>query len=367
MKGLMVIFILAVFLAVPICSFGEDEKKEEVDWTKYAAITGLIDGRVTFYNFDPDAKNADSFRTSDVYIRFASLGVEYTFNDYVGGSILVTAEDPDLFYLDHAYVKLQYPWVVTPSFTIGRVCVCRGSFATYAIEYPFPQVLFESYMTAIGVGLEYPYFSYETYFFNGKFDNVDKDGEPADDIIDTVNMRLEVRPLAFQKDYQLNLGGMYLTDATETDFDLGSALLHDNYEKDVPLFGGFLTAVLPFTQMVGLGLIGEYAATGKFNKNNYLDNSGKETTISAYNLELALLLNDQTVQVGAKIEGINGVDWLGTQGFDPDYQVERYARYGGFLGFDPWKCLHLGLRYLAGQDNEQNRDGEAMFQTLLTF
>ena len=362
MKRWLGVLVLLLTLAAAT-AFAE----EEDDWTKAIRLTGYLDARVLFTSLTPNTDGVDSTRRSDVLMRYVSLGAYFDPLDYLTGRALITMENTaDNLYVEEGYLTVRYPWSVTPYVTIGYRGLPTGSFLSYAVEYPLVYNLFAVYRTALSPGVASDYFDVHASLFNGSNENVDADGEAADDTIDTFIVHGEVYPLAFQEAYQLVLGGYYLNDATETDYDL-SQLLQRNYEDNVPAYGVYLNFTLPFTEMIGLGFNGEYSSTGKFDKQNYVDNAGDETAISAGNIELALLLFEQSVQVGGKMEFVRGMDWLGMQANDPDQEITSYNRYGGFAGYDPWPFLHIGARYLAGADNEQNRDSEFQFQTAVTF
>jgi hypothetical protein len=264
--------------------------------------------------------------------------------------------------------------------TLGKLYLPVGQFDTFAVADPLVLEVAECRQSAIGIGYNHEYFELSGWAFNGDFDNVDDEGDVADNAIDAFAVRLNIMPLAFQDQYSLTLGGYYLSDATETSLGFGDNLAEidpndvaDNgdefvkYESNVPLFGGFLTAELPFTDMFGLGFTGEYVATGEYDKEEYLDNRDEETAVSALNAELAALILEGSIQIGPKFEMISGLDWLETQENDPNYEVTAYSQYGGFIGYDPWDHLHLGLQVMAGADNEGNQVTDVQFQTLFEF
>jgi len=357
-----IIAMLVCLLVLPTALLAQDEEPELP-----VTVFGLVDVRVGFFTTMPEAEGLDDESRSDAFVRFAGIGAAFAPNEYVSSTFLFMLEDVEEMYLDEGFIRLQYPMTVTPYLALGRLYVPTNSFATYAIDFPLTQTLFEVNETAVGAGLSYDYIDLSFWLFDGGYDNVDEDGEPADDVIDTFAANVVVTPLTWQDTFDLAVGGFYLSDATETDYEIGATLLGGNYEADIPAYGAFLNAELPINQLVGIGLVGEYAATSVFEEQNYLDNTGEETQITATNVELALLFIDKTVQLGGKYEGVQGLDWLGMQGNDPDYEITTYTRFGGFVGVDPWPWLHVGARYMAGVDNEGNRDNEVLLQTMVEY
>lgn len=386
MKRLVLVsFILGCFsLSIPVAAAEktEDEVTKEPSWTEILTIIGYVDARVGFRQVTPEADGCNAERIGDVYVYGTGLGVVALINEYLSGyAFLLYEEDFGNDYQDLSLEEgsIRFDWKGLFA-TVGRMYLPVGLFETYAVADPMPLNLAECNQATIGLGYEHDYFIVSAWGFAGNFENVDEKGEADDNTMDGFAGAVKVLPLAFQEHIILELGGYLLSDATETSMEFGGNLnridpdgVTDNgdeftrYEKDVPLYGGFLSAEIPITEMFGLGVVGEYTTTGKFDKEEYLDNSGEATTISAANAELAILLLDRTVQFGPKFETISGVDWLGTQENDEEYEVTGYTQFGGFIGFDPWKQLHLGLEVIAGADNEENRQLETFFQTALEF
>jgi hypothetical protein len=205
--------------------------------------------------------------------------------------------------------------------------------------------------------------------FNGEFDRVDRNGDPKRDLVDEFVARLDVYPLAFQEDHELAVGAYFLSDATETVLDAGNAYFAEGarYERSVPLWGVYLTLNAPFTEMFGLDLAGEFASTGRFGLDEMTTPRGRRASIWATNAEAALLIRRETFRVGARFEQVHGVDWLGTQGNDPSYEVTDYAAASGFAGATFWEDLRIDLQYRYGWDNEHNVDETVIFRTLLEW
>ena len=375
--GSLLAFIAILALAIP--AFAEDEKGK---WFDKITFSGVIDARIGVRSFAPESDDFDTENASDIYVFNAGIGAEVQSNPYLSGTIFFLWEEEfggeDLgMDMDEGYITAQWKGLFGQ---IGKMYLPVGQFDTFAINDPLVLELAECRQSALGVGYSHDYFGASVWAFNGAFDNVDVDGEIADNAIDTVAARIDFSPLAFQDDYKLTVGGYFLSDAAETSLEFGNGLNQIDpddvagsgdefvqYETDVPLYGGFLNAELPFAESFGLGLAAEYVTTGEFDEKEYFDGSGEATALSAANLELAALLLSGSIHFGPKFEMISGLDWLETQENDPDYEVTGYTQYGGFIGYDLWDHLHLGLQAMAGVDNEGNRLSEATFQTVLEF
>ncbi|HPQ71235.1 MAG TPA: hypothetical protein PKW95_19065 [bacterium] len=358
------------FALIVLCLllFAGSALAEETNWFEMISLFGIVDARAGYRTTSFETDGLDDVHVSDIYLYGAGLGAEAVLNEYLSGNIFFYfeegfADDYMDTYLDEATISLSYKGFM---FEAGKKYLPVGFYGTFAVSDPLVLELTETWKTTMGLGYAMEYFGVSAWAFNGDYDNVDEDGEPADDAIDGYAARLDVYPLAFQDTHSLALGGYFLSDATETSLEMGNRLV-GNYESDVPLYGGYLNAEFVFSDFAGMGLVGEVAATGAFDKKNYLDYTGEETGITAVNVEAAALLLGGTVQFGPKYESISGLDWLGTQGNDPDYEVTSFRQMGGFAGYDPWSQLHLGLEVMSGGDNEDNRQVSAFFQTAVEF
>jgi len=381
MKGLSIFLTLIAAFSFAIPVYAED-KPAEGKWFEMITINGVVDARVGYRSFTPEADGFDTENVSDIFVFNAGLGAEIHLNEYLSGNIFFLWEEEfggeDLgIDMDEGFVTAQWNGLFG---RIGKMYLPVGQFDTFAVTDPLVLELTECRQSALGAGYSHDYFGISVWTFNGAFDNVDENGENPDNAIDSFAARLDIMPLAFQENHKLTIGGYFLSDATETSLEFGGNLnllnpdgVAENgdefteYESNVPLYGGFLGAQLPFTAAFGLGVVAEYVTTGEFDKEEYVDGAGEVTALSAVNVELAALLLNRSIQLGPKFEIISGLDWLGTQENDPDYEVTRFTQYGGFIGYDPWDHLHLGLQAMAGADNEGNRITDVQLQTKLEF
>ncbi len=380
MKRLTLLLLIMTALLAAAPAFAEEA--DEAKWFEMVTLNGVVDARIGYRSFAPETDGLDSVNVGDIYAFNAGLGAEIAPNEFLSGTVFFLWEEEfggeDLGVdMDEGFVTAQWHGLYG---RLGKTYLPVGQFDTFAVADPLVLELAECRQSALGAGYAHDFFEVSAWAFNGAFDNVDEDGEADDNSIDSFAARLDIKPLAFQEKYQLTVGGYYLSDATETSLEFGGALnavdpdgAADSgdefvrYETDVPLYGGFLSAELPFTEAFGLGLIAEYVATGEFDEEEYVDDAGEATSLSAANVELAVLLLDGSLQLGPKFETISGLDWLDTQGNDPSYEVTDYTQYGGFVGYDPCDHLHLGLQAMSGADNEDNRLTDMQFQTAFEF
>jgi hypothetical protein len=352
------------------------------EWAGMVSIYGIVDTRIEYRNVSPETDGFDEEAISDIYVYNAGLGVEVNPNEFVSGNLFFLWEEDfggeDLGVdMDEGYITLAWKGLFME---VGKHYLPVGQFDTFAVSDPLVLEVAESRQTNMGLGYNHRYFEISGWVFAGGFDNVNQDGRASDNMIDAFAARLDVMALAFQENFTLTLGGYFLSDATETSLEFGGNLAEVDpdgtpesgdefvvYESDVPLYGGFLTAELPFMEKFGLGITGEYVTTGKFEKEEYVDNAGEATAIAALNAELALLVLHNTIQLGPKFEMISGLDWLDTQDNKSNYKVTSYSQFGGFAGYDPWDNLHVGTQVQSGFDNEGNRVTDVLFQIALEF
>jgi hypothetical protein len=367
-----------VFLAILVLTAAAGA--DEVKWYDHVSVFGLIDTRAEFSQLAPNVKGVQDVSVSDVYVYWAQLGANVVVNPYVSGVFSVIFEEakfndaanpfgPDK---GEAYVTFQYPLTVTPYVSIGRLFPPVGRSLTFGTTDSLPYLMTYTWQTAMGVGAKMKWFDVSGWFFNGAIDTTGKDGKPRDNLVDEFAVRGTVFPLAFQDTHALEVGGYYLSDALETTFALRDRIAFvGNYEDAVPLWGVFANAVLPFSDLVALGLNGEFVSTRAFDRKNYADNAGDATAVSAWLAEAAVKLFRQRLTIGVRIEGIRGLDWLGTQAIADqagvDFAVTDYLAYGGFLGADPWTGILVGLQSAHGADNEGNQDDTVAFQAALKF
>lgn len=361
----------------------------ESSWYDNISVYGYLDARAEDYRISYDSSAIDDLVLGDVYIYWGSIGALFEPNDFISTRLSFVyyegfADDDtsDNIAIDEAVVTLQFPWVVTPYFTIGHLYLPVGNYDSFTISDSTVYLMTFTWKTAMGFGAKMKWFNASFWMFNGLFEITDDAGDANDNIIDDWAIRIDGFPLAFQDKYELSLGGYYLVDCTETTLDIGnSAPGFDQgtmgYNDRVPLWGIYLKTVLPFTDIVGLGATAEYATTGQFDKDNYLDEAGDKTAITSMFAELAVLLFNQKLQVGGRYESIAGINWLRYQGLNDNsafsdnfynqYKTTDYWAASGFIGIDPIDMLHLAMQYRYGKDNEGNIDGLLSFQTKLVF
>ena len=351
--------------------FGYVDFRAEHHTLSFADDAGVAelddDGEIVPGTFDDSA-----ITESDLYVYEAAIGVDVAPNDYVSALVTVAwdefaFEDGSELFVDEAMICLRYPWTVTPYAVLGRTYPPVGNYATFAISDGLLYTLTETRQTTVGLGASHPYFDASFWLFNGGVDRVDSDGEALDDVVDDWAARVDVFPLAFQEKHELAIGGYYLSDAAETSLEIGE-MIGGDYEDNVGLWGAYLYGVFPFTDMVGLGVNVEYASTGRFDEDNYVDAAGDETEITAFLGELAVLVWDQRVSVGARYEFITGIDWLGAvyNGTDT-YEPTRFDAVAPFASVSPLDFLRLAAEYRYGYDDEDNKESLFQFQALMEF
>jgi hypothetical protein len=238
-----------------------------------------------------------------------------------------------------------------------------------AISDSLPYILGETNKTAYEVGLDSEYFAVSFSGFNGAVDV-----EDGDNVIDDWVVRLDLRPLAWLDGYDLELGGAYMNDATETEADLEATLLNvtvaDPYDDNVGIWSAYLDFDLDFTDKVGLAGLFEMVSTLEFDEDNYVDTTGEATSISAYNIEMAVKVL-KSIWIGGKYDSISGVDYLGAERFQTqdtgNYEATSYSRFGGFLNFGNIDKIRTGVEYLYGSDNESNVTQSVTLQFLVNY
>ncbi|MCZ7584076.1 MAG: hypothetical protein M5R36_12470 [Deltaproteobacteria bacterium] len=410
MNRYLALFTIFALVLTAGQAFAADD--DETDWTDIVSVGGYIDGRVVFRGFTPDTGESDDEETfSDIKVFEAAVAPHAQLNEHV-------SVDAVLYYIEGADHPIGHyaPWAGrSESLTIdefyltyachgfwaklGKYYPPIGNFTTYGIGYTRVQDLFWTRVSALGLGYDYSYtstgkspFGLSVHTFNGDFENVaEKDGaaDPNDNTIDGFAANLYIAPLAFMKDDDMSveLGGYYLSDATETLAALSGILMPQDilgtaapaddvilYENDVPLYGGYLTGEFAFTDMFGLGVAAEYATTGEFDDKEYVDAAGEATAISATHAELALLFDNKNIQVGGKYGAVSGLDWLDTARFNGMYPTKNlaweptdYSEFGGFVGTDYIDGLHLAFQFLSGSDNENNATTLGELQAKVVF
>jgi hypothetical protein len=290
---------------------------------------------------------------------------------------------------DEAYVQLGDD--KGPFLRAGKYYMPFAQSETFGFEYNLVQRWLLANPVALGLGYNHKYFGVSAHMFNGRNDTSSSSGREDNDIIDTYAAGLDFSPLAMFEKHSLDLGGYFLTDATETWGNLGrlfngTRVVLDangnpttestvNYSENVPMYGGYLVGRFTLSDLLGLGVRGEYATTGEFDKKDYVDAKGKATAVTWMNAELAFLFWEGVIGLGGKYESISGVDYFGPQmpagvNLAPPnetYEPTSYSHYGGFFTTNLMEELTIGLEYLYGKDSEDNSDMELQVQTRLDF
>lgn len=392
-----ILIALIVFLLMASASaFAESDS----DWFDIIYFTGYADMRADYFMFTPNTDNEDDEKTtSDIYVFEAALETHAEITDWVDADAVFYYVDSsngdntgrtEELTIDEFYITLS-GWGVYAK--MGKYYLPVGDFSSYGVGYTRPKDLFWTRVSALGIGYDFVHpdtekevFGLSAHIFNGDFDNIEVvDGAPEtdDDMISDFAAHLFFAPTAFSdaEGYSLELGGYYLSDFTETLAGFGNILMPQDiaatpndssddvvlYENDIPLYGGYLTGDFNFTEMIGLGLVAEYATTGEIDELEYVDTSAEATAISAIHGELALLIHERRVQIGGRYSLINGLDYLETAGFDPEFEPSTYSEYGGYIGLDYIEYLHLGIQGLMGMDNESNTTTKIEFQAKVQF
>ncbi len=373
MKRTTIIITLIVFALGALSAQAEDDFS---NWYESVQIKGLIDARILAYDsFTPDNSEFDDESVSDVYLYWASLAVDAEPTEWARAvfSVLYEQTPPSAVFgtdhmdelgIDEAYVNFHLFWAY---FQVGKGYMPFFHYQPLAISDSLPYTLAVTNKTAYEIGLDSEYFAVSFSGFNGSYDIDD-----GDNVIDDWLARLDVRPLAWLEGYDLELGGAYMNDATETEADLGNALLIANnpYEDNVGIWSAFLNFDLDFSDKVGLAGLFEMASTLEFDEDNYVDRTGEATSIMTYNVELAVKAL-KSIWIGGKYDSISGVDYLGAERFqDQDtgnYEATSYSRFGGFVNFGDMDKIRTGLEYLDGSDNENNVTQSVTLQFLANY
>lgn len=368
MKRLSVWFSFVLILALATGALADDNG----DWHERVQVNGWLDARILMYeNFTPENDNFDDITGSDVYVYKAALGVEAEPADYVMGVInLLYEEQPDTgiiakpteeLSVDEAYVKFSLFWLY---FQVGKFYLPVSPYRPLSTSDALTYVLGETNQSAYEVGLDSDYFTLSFSGFNGGNDLLD-----GDNAIDDWVARLDIKPLSWLPNYDLVLGGSYLSDATETEFGLNNLLAGD-YEDNVAGWTAFMTADLNFMDNFGLKVLWEMVNSMEFDEANYVDTNGDATAVSAMNAEMAFVVY-KNFWFGPKYDSVSGLDWLGAEVYEnpgeDEYQATSYSRFGGFLGIGSKDKIAVAFEYLHGADNETNTTDAVTMQVLLNY
>jgi hypothetical protein len=402
MKKIRLGLAALVFSLCSPCFSGIATAEEESNWYDSFSFTGYLDTRFQYSSFSPNVSGADKTSASDIRVWEAAISPGVRVSDYVDVTAVFYYVDgsnkdhtgrSESLTVDEFYLLLHYGFDDGKNgqvwFKAGKYYPPVGNFTTFGIGYTRPQDLFWTRVSAAGFGYDHRFGGLSFHAFNGDFDRMKtKNGkpDPADDTVDSFAAAIRVSPLAFSDDQRLDIGAYFLSDVAETLNPIESMfaenLLVDDggtpndasddtmgvlYKKDVPLYGAYLVGNFTITDMFGIGLAAEYATTGKFDRDYYLDAAGDETALTATNAEAALLLHGKRVQIGGRFGSIRGMDWLGAAVLDPDFKPTDYTQLGGFIGCDYVPGIHIAVQYLSGVDNESNADSLAEVQAKVVF
>ncbi|MDP8222368.1 MAG: hypothetical protein P9L99_03340 [Candidatus Lernaella stagnicola] len=386
MKKLTVSLVILVSLLMVSAAWAEEISPE---WASTVKIGGYVDVRPSFYWFTPDNEmtvgnqTQEDFHYSDVSLYDAGLVVmaqpfdavhglvEIRYGegpiDYRGSNGSLGAYGTETVLVDKAYVQLGSGssfWVRAGKYYMP---FAASEDAVYGFYYNLLQRYLFANPVALGLGYNHKFAGFGFHVWNGQFDTTNSSGRPDNDIIDTYAASLEFHPLAFQEVHQMDLVFYFLSDAAETWGQFGNQINTQvtAYSENIFLYGGYLKGDFFLSDLIGLGILGEYATTGEWDEDQYVDAAGDATAVSFMNAELALLFWEGVLKFGGKYESISGVDYFGTAGVD--YEPTSYARYGGFLRSNLMEELSLGLEYLMGGNNESDTDSELQIQTRLDF
>jgi len=395
MKRLMFAFALIAVLFVVGAAWAEPDEIT-ADWQTMLQATGYVDIRPTFYWFTPDSSDMDEEHASDIVLYEVGLGLKFQPLKALRGKVSLNYGDwnqskrrylaaegnnePELnealsgqgngeITVDEAYFLLggdsdNFPW---PYLKTGKYYVGMSSSDTFGMHYNLLQRNLFVNPVAIGLGINHKFVHFSANAWNGSNDLYNSSGTRRDnEIIDTFAVTLNIYPLAFLKEHTIDLGGYFLTDATETWGDFSQYFNNNSfYSENVMLYGGYLIGRFTIPDLFKICARGEYAATGQFDEKNYVDAAGEETGISFMNAELAIDVWEETFLLGGKYESISGVNYFGITG--NDYEPTVYSRYGGFLRTKLMDEMAIGFEYLYGADDENNSDMEFQIQTRLDF
>lgn len=381
------VMLSTILLALLLATAAMAQEDDSADWASMVKIGGFVDVRPTFYWFTPDSEvtipdyqTADSFHFSDVSLYEAGINIDAKPFDAVRGHVTIFYGegptdylDPDRvgnlgdnatgsLYFDEAYVQLgsgSSVWL-----RAGKYYSPISTKEGFGFNYNLLQRNLLATPVALGLGYNHKFAGFSGHLWNGQFDSVSSSGRRDNDIIDTYAFELHVLPLAFQETHSINLTGYLLTDFSETWGNLGQ-YLDGPLSQNIMLYGGYGIAEFFLTDLLGIGLRGEYATTQEFDEADYVDAAGNATAISFTNAELALLFWEGVLKLGGKYESIAGVDYFGPAGSGSEPTI--YRHYGGFVRSNLMEELSLGLEYLVGSDNENNTDAELQIQTRLDF
>ena len=365
--------ILFVFSALFFMILAQTAFAEGDAWYDKIQLNGMIDARIVALDeFDPIEEGFETNQISDVYLYGVTLGVEVDPFEYATGVVsfrydqvppnaLTREARTDYFYLEEGYLNLHLFWLY---FQAGMFYQKFYQQRTMGVVDSLPYILGETWHPGFEAGLDSEYVTLAFSGFNG---DLDITGES--DTIDDWVLSLDVKPLAFLPDYDLNVGCAYLWDGSETTLEWDE-LLHNDYKKKFGSWTAHLAADLNFSEKAGLWLYGDFVSTTAIHQNNYRNTLGQKTNISAMGSELAIKFM-KNFWIGGRYDRIFGMDWLNAEQFELDtsdnYQATYYHRYGGYFGVGDREKLHAEIEYLHGNDNELSATQEVTLQFRAMF
>lgn len=370
-KLLLIALILLVISHASVVLAMDDQ-----EWYEAITFSGILDSRAILYDkFIPDSDVYDNNSSSDIYIYQAMVGMEAEPSKSIKGVVnflyeqepitALGSERTESFGLDEAYIELSALWLYSK---LGRMYLPMTQLNPLSVSEPFTYTMGEMQKNAAEFGLDSEYFTLSFSWFVGAFD-AENNGGMHDYLA-----YLGIRPLQFIPDYFLEIGGAYLSDATETTLNIGTDFFNGagTYKDEVAAWELYLNSKLDFTDYLSLALRGEMISTMELEKDLYLDAAGDQTSISAYNAELAFVLFG-FFPIGGRYEMINGVDWLGSDRYEPDpltsdeIQATSTSRYGAYMGLESNKGFSAKVEYLRASDNENFTTDTVTLQLLLDF
>jgi hypothetical protein len=331
-------------------------------------INAWADSRAALKDRYWDGDVASDEHLSDIYVRYAGVGVTALPADGVEAYLEILFEeffaDPegDGFNLDQAWIKLDRGGAFL---RIGKMNFPFGHETTFAVEDPLTWYFSDCRRSGVEIGFSNDYLTVSGGAFNGDFDVVDDNGDPGDERVDDYALHLHFNPLAGSDRFDLEIGGGYISDITETELDFGNNFFTAGslYRDPVAAGSGYIVMSADVGGYYSLALDAEYMESEKFSGKNYVDARGDETAISSANVELALFKGEKW-WVGAQYAAMGGFDWLDAQAHDPALAPVWFESWGGFGGMAVSDSLTLATQVVNGWDSEGDTVIESWFQVL---
>lgn len=255
--------------------------------TEHITISGLIEIEAFYVNQEFDL--ADDETSSDIELATAQVALEAELNsEFTGLIILDWDDDENAVVVDEA--TLDYArdnWFAR----FGLQYVPFGAFPSHFITGPITEELGETQETAIQLGIGIAEIAeIAVWANNGDFNEVDEDDE-----IDDFGVSLV---LSFND--MVEVGGAYITDLADTDFEILAETAVDNeYNNQI---GGWTAFAVLTSGPVALS--GEYiAAADTFDPLDLdVDGDGEGDEPMAWNAEFSFAATE-TVELAVRYEG----------------------------------------------------------------